>query len=144
MFIGEYVHSLDTKRRLAIPAKFRGELGKRAVLTRGPDRCLALYPMVEWEKVASKIAELPTGQKDARSFARFFLAGASEVEVDSLGRILVPDFLKDHAELGEEVVVTGVFRRLEVWNKERWENYKKEIEGEADSLAEKLGEIGAY
>ena len=144
MFIGEYIHSIDTKKRVAVPAKFRSELGKKAVITRGPDQSLVLYSMDEWNKVASKIAELPTGQRDMRSFARFFLAGASEVELDNLGRIPIPDFLKSHAELEEEVVIIGVFKRIEIWNKQHWEKYKKEIEGAADQLAEKLGEIGAY
>lgn len=135
---------MDAKKRLAIPAKFRKELGKKAVLARGLDSCLALYPIDEWSKVASKLAELPTGQRDARSFVRLFLSGAAEVECDQLGRILVPEYLKDYAKLGEEIVVTGVFRRIEIWNKERWEEYKKKIEGSSDELAEKLGEIGAY
>src|SRR3989344_7148869 len=144
MFIGEYIHNLDPKRRIAIPAKFRKKLGKRAVLARGLDRSLSLYPLEEWEKVAQKLSELPTGQKDKRSFVRFFLAGASEVELDSLGRILIPDFLCEHAELKEEAVNTGVFKGLEIWNKARWEEYKAKVEIRADELAEKLGEIGAY
>lgn len=144
MFIGEYIHNLDAKKRLAVPAKFRGELGKKAVLARGPDKCLALYPLEEWEKVANKIAELPTGDRQFRSFARFFLSGASEVELDGLGRVLIPDFLKEHAGLKEEAVVIGVQKRIEIWERSRWEEYKREIEGAADELAEKLGEIGAY
>lgn len=144
MFIGEYIHSLDAKRRLAIPAKFRKELGKKAVITSGPDKCLVLYTTEEWEKVASKLSELPTGQPDARSFVRFFLSGAAEVELDQLGRILIPDFLKTYAGLTEEVAIIGVSHRMEIWNKARWEEYKKKVEGAADQLAEKLGEIGAY
>ncbi|HEY4527738.1 MAG TPA: division/cell wall cluster transcriptional repressor MraZ [Candidatus Paceibacterota bacterium] len=144
MFIGEYIHNLDAKKRLAVPAKFRSELGKKAVLARGPDKCLALYPLKEWEKVANKIAELPTGDRQFRSFARFFLSGASEVELDGLGRILIPDFLKEHAGLKEEAVIIGVQKRIEIWERSRWEEYKREIEGAADELAEKLGEIGAY
>jgi len=144
MFIGEYIHNLDSKRRLAIPAKFRKELGKKAILARGLDRALALYPMEEWEKVAQKLSELPMGQKDKRSFVRFFLSGASEVELDALGRILIPDFLRDYAELTDEVVITGVFKGLEIWNKKHWEEYKAKVEVRADELAEKLGEIGAY
>ena len=144
MFIGEYIHSLDSKRRLAVPAKFRKELGKRLVITRGLDNCLFLYPLAEWEKVAAKLAELPTGQKDTRNFVRLSFSGASEAELDQLGRILVPDFLKEYAGLEEEVVITGVFKRLEVWNKKRWEEYKREVEQKSDELAEKLGEIGAY
>jgi MraZ protein len=144
MFIGEYIHTLDTKRRLAIPARFRKELGTKAVIAAGPDKCLAIYPLDEWEKVAGKLAELPTGNPDSRSFVRLFLSRASEVECDGLGRILIPDFLKSYAGLNEEVVITGVFRRIEIWNQKNWEEYKKKIEGATDKLAEKLGEIGAY
>ena len=144
MFIGEYIHTLDSKRRLAIPAKFRKELGKKAVIAAGPDKCLAVYPMEEWERVAGRLAELPTGNPDTRSFVRLFLSRASEVQCDNLGRILIPDFLKEHSELGESAVITGVFKRIEIWNPARWEEYKKRIEGAADKLAEKLGEMGAY
>lgn len=144
MFIGEYLHNLDPKRRLAIPAKFRKELGRKAVITRGLDSCLFVYPSSEWEKVAEKLAVLSIGQKDTRDFVRLFLAGAAEVEIDSLGRILIPDFLSEYAGLRGEASVIGVFRRVEIWNKERWESYRKEIERSTDKLAEKLGEIGAY
>lgn len=144
MFIGEYIHSLDSKKRLSIPAKFRKELGKKAVLAVGPDNSLALYPLEEWEKVAQKLAELPTGKRDARAFARIFLSGAAEVELDSLGRILIPDFLKEKAELKNEAVILGLSRRIEIWSQRRWEEYKKELEGARDQLAEKLGELGAY
>jgi MraZ protein len=90
------------------------------------------------------LSELPTGQKDTRDFVRLFLAGAAEVELDQLGRILIPDFLSEYAGLTGEASIIGVFRRVEVWSKERWKNYRKEIERSTDKLAEKLGEIGAY
>lgn len=144
MFIGEFLHNLDTKRRLAIPAKFRKDLGKKAVITRGLDNCLFVYPLDEWERVAAKMAQLPTGQKDTRDFVRLFLAGAAEVELDQLGRILIPDFLSEYAGLKGEASVIGVFKRMEIWSHDRWEMYKKEIERSTDKLAEKLGEIGAY
>ncbi|OGF80710.1 cell division/cell wall cluster transcriptional repressor MraZ [Candidatus Giovannonibacteria bacterium RIFCSPHIGHO2_12_44_12] len=144
MFIGEYLHNLDSKRRLAVPAKFRKDLGKRAIVTRGLDSCLFVYPLSEWEKVAERLSELPTGQKDTRDFVRLFLAGAADVELDNLGRILIPDFLSEYAGLKGEASIIGVFKRVEIWNKERWEAYRKEIERSTDKLAEKLGEIGAY
>ena len=144
MIIGEYIHNLDPKRRLAIPAKFRKTLGKRVVITRGLDRCLFVHPLSEWGKVAERLAQLPIGQKDTRDFVRFFLAGASEVESDRLGRILIPDFLRSYAGIEGEATVIGVFKRIEIWNKERWESYRNEIEHSGDKLAEKLGEIGAY
>lgn len=144
MFIGEYIHNLDPKRRLSIPAKFRKELGKQAVVTRGLDNCLFLYPMDEWKKFAAKLAELPTGPKDTRSLVRLFLSGAAEVELDSLGRILLPDFLWHYSGIIGEAAIIGVFKRIEIWNKDRWESYKREAERSTDQIAEKLGEIGAY
>lgn len=144
MFIGEYIHNLDPKRRISIPAKFKKELGKKAVITRGLDSCLFLYPISEWEKVAAKLAGLPIGPKDNRDFMRLFLSGAAEVELDKLGRILMPDFLKEYAGLKNETAVIGVFKRVEIWERTRWEDYKKEVERSSDKLAEKLGEVGAY
>lgn len=144
MLIGEYTHVLDNKKRVSIPSKLRKEIGKKAVITRGLDRCLFVYPLGEWERVAGALSALPTGQSDTRSFVRLFLAGAQETEIDSLGRILIPDYLKSYAELREKVVITGVYKRLEIWDEERWGTYKSHIEKETDTLAEKLGEIGAY
>ncbi len=144
MLIGEYKHSLDPKKRVAIPAKFRKEIGERAVITRGLDQCLFIYTMQEWEKVAEKLSGLPTGSSDTRNFVRLFLSGASDVEIDALGRILIPDNLKQYAGLKEKVVIVGVYRRVEIWNEENWENYKQRIEKQTDMLAEKLGELGVY
>lgn len=144
MLIGEYKHSLDPKKRVAIPAKFRKEIGEKAVITRGLDQCLFVYTMQEWEKVAEKLSGLPTGSADARNFVRLFLSGATDVEIDALGRVLIPDNLKQFAGLKEKVVIVGVYRRLEIWNEENWENYKQRIEKQTDMLAEKLGELGVY
>ena len=108
MLIGEYKHTLDPKKRLSLPSKWRKELGKELVVTRGLDNCLFVYPLREWEKITEKIGQLPLGQADTRSFNRFFLSGAVEVEVDSVGRILVPDFLKDFATLNTNVVLAGI------------------------------------
>ncbi|MBI4692200.1 MAG: division/cell wall cluster transcriptional repressor MraZ [Candidatus Terrybacteria bacterium] len=144
MLIGEYKHSLDPKKRVAIPAKFRKEIGEKAVVTRGLDQCLFVYPMSEWEKVAEKLSELPTGSADTRNFVRLFLSGATDVEIDALGRILIPDYLKQFAGLKEKVVIVGVHKRLEIWNEENWENYRQRLEKQTDILAEKLGELGAY
>ncbi len=144
MLIGEYKHGLDPKKRVSIPAKFRKEIGKKAVITRGLDQCLFVYPMSEWEKVAEKLSSLPTGQSDTRNFVRMMLAGAVDVDIDSLGRVLIPDYLKNYAGLKDKVVIAGVYKRLEIWNEENWENYKQRIEKQTDVLAEKLGELGAY
>lgn len=144
MLIGEYQHIIDAKKRLAIPSKLRKEIGEKTILTRGLDNCLFLYPMHEWQKLTEKLAQLPLGQGNTRSFLRLLLAGAVEVESDSLGRILIPDFLKNYACLRQKVVVTGVYNRLEIWDEERWEIYKAEVEKNTDMIAEKLGELGLY
>lgn len=142
MLIGEYKHTLDPKKRLSIPSKWRKDLGKELIVTRGLDNCLFVYPQREWEKITDKIGQLPLGQADTRSFNRFFLSGAVEVEVDSVGRILVPDFLKEFAGLDSKVVLAGIHDRVEIWDEKRWMEYKTQIEAQADSLAEKLGQIG--
>src|SRR3989338_3672959 len=144
MLIGEYLHTLDNKKRVSIPARFRKELGKKAVITKGLDGCLVVYPFEEWRIVAEKLSNLPTGQQNNRNFVRIILSNASEVEIDALGRILIPDSLKTHAELGEKIVIVGVYKKLEIWNEKQWEEYKSKIEKETDDLAEKLGELGAY
>lgn len=144
MLIGEYSHTIDAKKRLAVPSKLRKELGERAVLTRGLDTCLFLYPEKEWQKLTEKLGELPVGQASTRSFLRLMLAGAVEVELDQLGRILVPDYLKEYAYLKQKVVITGVYNRLEIWDEERWGNYKGDVEKNTDMIAEKLGELGLY
>ncbi|MFH1979404.1 MAG: division/cell wall cluster transcriptional repressor MraZ [Patescibacteria group bacterium] len=144
MLIGEFTHNIDVKKRVAIPAKFRKELGKKAVITRGFDNCLVVYPIKEWDKVAEKLSSLPMGQADNRNFARMFLAGAVDVSLDSLGRILIPDYLKKFAGLKDKVTVTGVYKKLEIWDETAWEKYKEKIEKQTDVLAEKLGEVGVY
>ncbi len=142
MLIGEYTHNIDAKKRLSLPSKWRKELGTNVVITRGLDNFLFIYPLKEWEKITEKIGQLPLGQADTRSFNRFFLSGAVEVEVDSVGRILVPDFLKDFAGLSASVVLAGIHNRIEIWDEKKWNDYKRKIETQADALAEKLGEIG--
>ncbi|MDO8619491.1 MAG: division/cell wall cluster transcriptional repressor MraZ [Candidatus Daviesbacteria bacterium] len=142
MLIGEYKHSLDPKKRLSIPVKFRKELGGKAMLTKGLDGCLFIFPMKEWEQLAEKLGKLPFGQQDSRGFARLLLAGASEVEFDQLGRVLIPDFLRDYAVLKKEVVITGLFNKLEIWDEARWSSYKANLEKNSDRIAEKLGELG--
>jgi MraZ protein len=142
MLIGEYRHTIDAKKRIAIPASFRKEIGKKIVVTRGLDNCLFVYPIKQWERVAEKLAGLSMGQADTRSFSRFMLAGAVEGEVDAMGRVLIPDFLKDFAGLKQKVVVAGIQNRVEIWDEKRWKDQSERIEKQADVLAEKLGEIG--
>ena len=142
MLIGEYKHTLDPKKRLSVPSKLRKEIGEKAVLTRGLDNCLFLFPMKEWEALAAKLATLPMGQQDTRGFVRLLLSGASEVELDQLGRVLVPDYLRDYAGLKKAVIIAGVGSRLEVWDEEKWAQYKAKLEKDGDDIAERLGELG--
>lgn len=144
MFLGEYKHLIDTKKRLSVPSKFRRELRESVVLTRGLDLSLFLYPRKEWEKIAQKLSVLPAGQATTRGFVRLMLAGAEEVALDALGRILIPEHLRTYARLNQQVIITGVYNRLEIWDEALWNSYKKKVEKDADMLAEKLGEIGAF
>ena len=143
MLIGEYTHTIDDKKRISLPIKFRKELGKKIVVTHGLDNCLFVYTLKEWEKISEKISELGMGQADKRGFNRFMLAGASLVDVDSIGRILIPEHLREFAEVKEKVVFTGVYSRVEIWNEKRWSEYKQKVIKNADLMAEKLGDIGA-
>jgi len=142
MFIGEYTYLIDEKKRLAIPAKFRQVLGKKAVLTRGIDNCLVIYPLEEWQKLAKKLESLPSSQTDARAFARIMLAGAVDVELDKLGRILIPDYLKDYALLKKNVAIIGLSNRIEIWDEKKWQDYKERTEREIGDMAQRLKELG--
>jgi MraZ protein len=142
MFIGEYTYSIDEKKRLALPQKFRKALGKKAVITRGLDQCLFVYSQKEWSKLAQKLSQLPLSQADARGFARLMLTGAMEVAIDKLGRILLPDYLKEYAKIQKKVVIAGVFNRIEIWDEGVWQEYKLKTEKEVGDIAERLKELG--
>ena len=142
MLIGEHRHTLDTKKRVSLPSKFRKELGKTVVITHGLDNCLFVYDLKRWNELAENLANMPMGQRDSRGFSRFILAGAVETDVDAAGRILIPDYLKEFANLGERVVVMGVYTRVELWSEDQWDTYKSGVTKQADELAEKLGEVG--
>lgn len=142
MLIGEYKHTIDDKRRMSLPAKFRKVLGKRVVITHGLDSCLFVFSIKEWEGILEKLGGLSMGQADSRAFNRFLLAGAQDVDVDSLGRILLPDTHAKFASLGSKAILIGVHDRIEVWNEGNWSAYKTRIEKQADVMAEKLGDLG--
>jgi len=142
MFIGEYSHTIDSKRRLSVPAKFRAELGDKPVITRGFENCLFLYTQSKWRERAKKLSEMSPLQADARGLARIMLAGAMEVKLDNLGRILIPDYLKDYASLEKDVVVAGLYSRIEIWDENRWEKYKQKTEKEIGDIAERIKELG--
>ncbi len=143
MFIGEYRHTLDAKNRISLPAKFRKELGSSVVVTRGLDHCLFIYPKAAWKKQAAVFAQQSTGSAAGRGLARLMLSGAFETDVDSSGRILIPDYLKSFAALLDKSVVAGVADRIEVWEENAWTEYTKSIERDAEDFAEKLGERGS-
>jgi MraZ protein len=142
MLIGEYRHTIDDKRRVALPAKFRRALGKKLVITRGLDSCLFIFSEKQWETIVEKMQHLSMGQQHARAFGRYFFSGASELEVDSIGRVLIPAELAEHAHVSEKAVLIGVHDRCEVWSEAAWDAYRTTVEHEADSVAEQLGEVG--
>ncbi len=140
MLIGEYQHNLDPKGRISIPAKFRGVLGSSAIVTKGLDSCLFLYPKGEWEKMTEKIASLPVSSSAARAFSRLMLSGAMEVEIDKQGRALLPSYLREYAGIKGETVMAGVLNRVEIWNKPAWGEYTKNAEANSSDTAEALAE----
>lgn len=142
MIIGQYNYNLDPKKRLTIPTKFRSVLSKGAILTRGIDGCLFLYPQKQWDSLAEKLSKLPLSQSNARSFSRVMIAGAMDVKVDSLGRILIPDYLKDYANLDKKVVIAGLYDRIEIWDEERWKKYGDTTDAQVGNIAEGLKELG--
>ncbi|MFA5133843.1 MAG: division/cell wall cluster transcriptional repressor MraZ [Patescibacteria group bacterium] len=141
MFIGEYEHNLDEKGRLAIPAKFRSELQGGLVVTHGLDNCLFVYSLEAWKELAKKLATMSFTQKDKRAFNRLMFAGATDFIPDAQGRIVLPESLRKYAGLSKEAVITGVYDRLEIWNKASWEKYRADLESTGDEIAERLGEI---
>jgi MraZ protein len=142
MLLGEYKHNLDIKGRVAIPAKFREELKAGAIITRGLDKCLFLFGVKEWETLIQKLLSLPLSQANSRAFVRLMLAGAAQVEFDNQGRILIPEYLRNYAGLKKQVIITGLYSRVEIWDNELWENYKRKTESSSDEIAEKLSELG--
>jgi len=139
MLIGEYKHTIDSKKRLSLPVKFRKELGKKVIVTRGFESCLVVYPENEWKLVLDQLRALPSGRAESRKFSRAVLGGAIEVNLDKLGRILIPDYLKTYAGLKKNVAVCGLSNKLEIWDESKWEAYRKNAEQAIDKVAEDLG-----
>ena len=138
MLIGEYTHSLDEKNRISLPSKFRKELGKTVIMTRGLDQCLFLFPLTEWKKLSKQVGELGLSKADTRGLNRFLFAGAQETEVDGNGRILIPDFLRQFAGISQKVVFAGVYDRVELWDQTIWEQYRQKLEKQGEVFAEQL------
>ncbi len=142
MFLGEYQHSLDAKGRIIVPSKFREELGARFITTKGLDNCLFLYPMEEWKIIEEKLRALPFTRADVRSFARFFFSGASELEIDRQGRILLPPNLREYAGIEKDLTIIGVGARVEIWANEKWAPYNQTAQSSYEVIAENLVGLG--
>lgn len=138
MLMGEFHHNIDDKARLVMPSKFREELGESFVITRGLDGCLFVYSNVEWQKLVEKLKNLPFTKKDARSFLRFFLSGATNCTLDKQGRMIIPIPLVNYANLNKECLVIGMNDRLEIWSREKFDVMFKENEENMSDLAESL------
>jgi MraZ protein len=138
MFLGEFEHALDDRGRISIPARFRPELANGLVITRGLDRCLFVWPMDEWRPIAEKLSQLSLMDADARRIHRLLFSGATDTAPDRLGRILVPAFLREYAELRETVVVVGLLNRLEIWSQANWGAERAQAEANSAQLAEHL------
>lgn len=142
MFMGEYSHTIDAKGRLIIPVKFREDLGAQFVLTRGLDGCLSIYSQMQWCHLEEKLRALPLNNKNARTFTRFFVSGATQCELDKQGRILIPATLREYAGLGKDVVLCGCNDKIEVWSKERW--MKNSDFEDIDAIAEDMAQMGLF
>ena len=142
MLIGEYIHTIDTKNRISLPSKFRKEMGRAVIVTRGLDSCLFVFTKKEWEKVSQKLSDSASDisflKADQRSFNRYMFGRATEAEVDSIGRILIPEYLKDRIGLKDSAAIIGVKDRLEIWNDKTWKENQDMVEKQAVKLAESL------
>ncbi len=142
MFLGEFQHTVDQKGRLAIPAKFREELADGAVVTRGLDKCLVIYPRIEWETLAEKVSRLPQTQPNVRTLSRLLFSGAVDLSLDGQGRTILPQYLREYAGITANVAVIGLYQRIEVWCLEDWNAVKTTTEAAGGSLAEQLADLG--
>lgn len=140
MFMGEFHHNIDEKGRLILPSKFRNELGDKFIVTRGLEKCLYVYSMEDWNKIVTKLNTLPFTKKDARIFIRSFFSGAAECEFDRQGRINITSPLVSYADLQKECVVIGANDRIEIWSKEKWDDFFNENSDKIEEIAEHLFE----
>jgi len=142
MFLGEYRHNLDEKNRLAVPSKFRQDLKGGLIVTKGLDNCLFVYPIKQWNEWAEKLSKLPISQAKSRAFLRMMLGGAMEMTLDKQGRIVIPDYLVEYGKLSKQIVLAGLYDRIELWNAEEWKKYKSKTEKDRNDIAETLAEMG--
>jgi MraZ protein len=141
VFLGKYQHVLDAKGRLAVPARFRTDLATGAVVTRGADRCLAIYPADYWQQLCARIAELPVSDADVRTFRRFVFSEATELEIDGQGRILIPLALRQFAGLDRNVVIVGMDSMVEVWSESAWDPISRELDEQSDDIVTRLASM---
>ncbi len=142
MFLGEFFHSVDDKGRVAMPAKYRDQIEKGAILTRGNDASLTIYLINEWEKLVEKLMKLPQSKTDVRNYARLVLAGAVEIKLDKQGRINIPKYLLDFSQINKKVVFVGLYDKVEIWDEQRWMDYRQEIESQSTDVLGQLSEFG--
>lgn len=142
MFLGEYEHNLDDKGRLAIPSRFREELGEGVVITRGFDRCLMGFPRAAWEQLSERVSSLALGQGEARTLRRLLFSGATDAVLDRQGRILIPQNLREYAGLGDQVIVAGLNTHFEIWSTESWNDVLSSLDSSASAVAEQLAALG--
>lgn len=142
MLIGEFEHSLDAKGRLIMPAKLRESLGEKFVLTKGLDGCLFAFSIDEWTNFEDKLKALPLSNRNSREFTRFFLSGATECEIDKQGRFLIPGNLRDAANLAKDCSIIGVGTRIEIWDKEKWNQYNSDENMSVEDIAENMTNLG--
>ena len=138
MYIGEYHHTIDEKGRIIIPTKFRNELGNNFIITRGIENCLFVYSNDNWNEICNKLNSLPFTKKDARVFNRFFMSGATNVELDKQGRVNISKPLTDYANLKKECVIIGTGDRLEIWSEDDWNNFFNSNKDSMSDIAENL------
>ena len=142
MLLGEYSHNLDAKGRVSVPAKFREDLGHTFIVTKGLDNCLFAYSKEKWKKFKEKLKNLPLTNMNARNFIRFFFSGATECEIDKQGRINIPQNLREYASLSKDVYIIGVSTRVEIWDKEKWDNYTSPENMDLDEIASQMSNLG--
>ncbi|NLD42812.1 MAG: division/cell wall cluster transcriptional repressor MraZ [Chloroflexi bacterium] len=142
MFLGEYTHSLDSKGRLTIPARFRAQLEDGLVIARGQDACLIIYPRHEWDALAEALGRLPRSSKGARSYTRLLFSGASEATLDKMGRVLIPAFLREFVGIREDAVLVGANSVIEIWNPEAWQQTLAENLADIEEILGAVGQMG--
>ncbi|SFA80253.1 MraZ protein [Acetitomaculum ruminis DSM 5522] len=140
MFMGEYNHTIDSKGRFILPAKFREDMTEGMIITRGLDGCLYIYQKNEWKVFEEKLKKLPLTKKSSRQFVRFFMAGACECDVDKQGRVLIPVNLREYANIDKDIVIVGVINKIEIWNQQTWKESNEEYE-DMDVIAEQMEEF---